>query len=124
MLCSNQLSYVADGAHYSLVAGGCVKQISENFLAFYQTLKVLRRLDGNILLKNGTLTDLQRAFTCCTETLMALSNAPTTTTTDLQMPQASPLVLRIIGAVALAHLINDLIQAVSAVDLSDAQGQI
>jgi len=27
-------------------------------------------------------------------------------------PQSSPLVMRIIGAVALAHLINDLIQAV------------
>ena len=42
---------------------------------------------------------------------MALSNAQTTTTAS-QAPQTSPLVLRIIGAVALAHLINDLIQAV------------
>lgn len=30
----------------------------------------------------------------------------------LDPPQASPLVMRIIGAVALAHLINDLIQAI------------
>ena len=43
---------------------------------------------------------------------MAISDTPIKTTPDLQMPQASPLVLRIIGAVALAHLINDLIQAV------------
>ena len=43
---------------------------------------------------------------------MALSNAQTKTTTASLAPQTSPLVLRIIGAVALAHLINDLIQAV------------
>ena len=43
---------------------------------------------------------------------MAISDTPIKSTPDLQMPQASPLVLRIIGAVALAHLINDLIQAV------------
>ena len=43
---------------------------------------------------------------------MALSNAQTTTSTASQTPQSSPLVMRIIGAVALAHLINDLIQAV------------
>ena len=43
---------------------------------------------------------------------MALSNAQTKTTTASPPAQTSPLVLRIIGAVALAHLINDLIQAV------------
>ena len=43
---------------------------------------------------------------------MALSNAQTTTTASSPAPQTSPLVMRIIGAVALAHLINDLIQAV------------
>lgn len=43
---------------------------------------------------------------------MALSNVQTKTTSASQAPQTSPLVLRIIGAVALAHLINDLIQAV------------
>ena len=43
---------------------------------------------------------------------MALSNAQIKTTSDTQLPQSSPLVMRIIGAVALAHLINDLIQAV------------
>ena len=43
---------------------------------------------------------------------MALSNAQTTTTASPPVPQSSPLVMRIIGAVALAHLINDLIQAV------------
>jgi len=43
---------------------------------------------------------------------MAISDTPIKTTPDLQMPQASPLVLRIIGAVALAHLFNVLFQAV------------
>ena len=43
---------------------------------------------------------------------MALSNVHTKTTTATPTPQSSPLVMRIIGAVALAHLINDLIQAV------------
>ena len=43
---------------------------------------------------------------------MALSNVHTKTTTATPAPQSSPLVMRIIGAVALAHLINDLIQAV------------
>ena len=43
---------------------------------------------------------------------MALSNVQTKTTTATPTPQSSPLVMRIIGAVALAHLINDLIQAV------------
>ncbi|MBO6277827.1 MAG: MFS transporter, partial [Pseudomonas sp.] len=43
---------------------------------------------------------------------MALSNAQTTTIASPPAPQSSPLVMRIIGAVALAHLINDLIQAV------------
>ena len=43
---------------------------------------------------------------------MALSNAQTNTTASSSAPQSSPLVMRIIGAVALAHLINDLIQAV------------
>ena len=57
MLCSNQLSYVANGAHYSLEWGMCQANILKNLL-FYQPLKDLRRLDGNILLKNGTLTDL------------------------------------------------------------------
>ena len=43
---------------------------------------------------------------------MSLSNAQTKTTDSPSVPQSSPLVMRIIGAVALAHLINDLIQAV------------
>ncbi len=43
---------------------------------------------------------------------MSLSNAQTKTTDLPSVPQSSPLVMRIIGAVALAHLINDLIQAV------------
>ena len=43
---------------------------------------------------------------------MSLSNAQTKTTESPSVPQSSPLVMRIIGAVALAHLINDLIQAV------------
>ena len=58
MLCSNQLSYVANGAHYSFEPGMCQANILKNSL-FNQPLKDLRRLDGNILLKNGTLTDLQ-----------------------------------------------------------------
>ncbi len=57
MLCSNQLSYVANGAHYSLVRGMCQANILK-FSLFYQPLKVFRPLDGNILLKSGTLTDL------------------------------------------------------------------
>ncbi|SDQ46585.1 hypothetical protein SAMN04490192_1320 [Pseudomonas lundensis] len=36
----------------------CQANILKNSL-FNQPLKNLRRLDGNILLKNGTLTDLQ-----------------------------------------------------------------
>jgi FSR family fosmidomycin resistance protein-like MFS transporter len=43
---------------------------------------------------------------------MAISNTPGDTTSPAATPQSSPLVMRIIGAVALAHLINDLIQAV------------
>ncbi|MCO7612483.1 MFS transporter [Pseudomonas chlororaphis] len=43
---------------------------------------------------------------------MASSNPQTVATTASSASQSSPLVLRIIGAVALAHLINDLIQAV------------
>ncbi|MGE8351391.1 MAG: MFS transporter [Pseudomonas protegens] len=43
---------------------------------------------------------------------MASSNSPSVATTASPASQSSPLVLRIIGAVALAHLINDLIQAV------------
>lgn len=43
---------------------------------------------------------------------MASSNPQTVATTASPASQSSPLVLRIIGAVALAHLINDLIQAV------------
>jgi FSR family fosmidomycin resistance protein-like MFS transporter len=43
---------------------------------------------------------------------MAISNTPADTTSPAATPQSSPLVMRIIGAVALAHLINDLIQAV------------
>src|SRR5471030_20453 len=49
---------------------------------------------------------------CCTETLMAISNAQTGSTPAPAPSQSSPLVMRIIGAVALAHLINDLIQSV------------
>ena len=82
------------------------------FSLFYQTLKVFQPLHGIVTLKNGTLTHLQCAFICCSETLMALSNAQTNTTASPDVPQSSPLVMRIIGAVALAHLINDLIQAV------------
>ncbi|CAI8947280.1 MFS transporter [Pseudomonas sp. IT-P294] len=43
---------------------------------------------------------------------MAISNATTGATPASATPQSSPLVMRIIGAVALAHLINDLIQSV------------
>ncbi|MGE8067634.1 MFS transporter [Pseudomonas sp. NPDC089569] len=43
---------------------------------------------------------------------MAISNAQSATTTAPASSQSSPLVMRIIGAVALAHLINDLIQSV------------
>lgn len=43
---------------------------------------------------------------------MAISNAQTGATSAPATPQSSPLVMRIIGAVALAHLINDLIQSV------------
>ncbi|AAY94392.1 MFS transporter [Pseudomonas protegens] len=43
---------------------------------------------------------------------MASSNSPSVAATASPASQSSPLVLRIIGAVALAHLINDLIQAV------------
>ncbi|WLG96709.1 MFS transporter [Pseudomonas sp. FP198] len=43
---------------------------------------------------------------------MAISNTQADTTSPAATPQSSPLVMRIIGAVALAHLINDLIQAV------------
>ncbi|AHL35921.1 Fosmidomycin resistance protein [Pseudomonas brassicacearum] len=43
---------------------------------------------------------------------MAISNTHADTTAVPATPQSSPLVMRIIGAVALAHLINDLIQAV------------
>ncbi|ROM80996.1 MFS transporter [Pseudomonas brassicacearum] len=43
---------------------------------------------------------------------MAISNTHADTTSIPATPQSSPLVMRIIGAVALAHLINDLIQAV------------
>ncbi|WP_434562324.1 MFS transporter [Pseudomonas sp. D2-30] len=43
---------------------------------------------------------------------MAISNTPADATPIGATPQSSPLVMRIIGAVALAHLINDLIQAV------------
>src|SRR5476651_2550763 len=43
---------------------------------------------------------------------MAISNAQTGTTPTSATSQSSPLVMRIIGAVALAHLINDLIQSV------------
>jgi FSR family fosmidomycin resistance protein-like MFS transporter len=43
---------------------------------------------------------------------MAISNTQADMTSAATTPQSSPLVMRIIGAVALAHLINDLIQAV------------
>ncbi|MGV8917594.1 MAG: MFS transporter [Pseudomonas sp.] len=43
---------------------------------------------------------------------MALTNAQSSTIPPVATPQSSPLVMRIIGAVALAHLINDLIQSV------------
>ena len=43
---------------------------------------------------------------------MAISNAQTGSVPASATPQSSPLVMRIIGAVALAHLINDLIQSV------------
>ena len=43
---------------------------------------------------------------------MAISNTPAVTPPVTAPAQSSPLVMRIIGAVALAHLINDLIQAV------------
>ncbi|MBA1380374.1 MFS transporter [Pseudomonas brassicacearum] len=43
---------------------------------------------------------------------MAISNTQADMTSAAATPQNSPLVMRIIGAVALAHLINDLIQAV------------
>ncbi|MBU6956775.1 MFS transporter [Pseudomonas sp. CVAP len=43
---------------------------------------------------------------------MATSNAQTVASPALATSQSSPLVMRIIGAVALAHLINDLIQSV------------
>lgn len=43
---------------------------------------------------------------------MAISNLQTPLSPASTAPQTSPLVMRIIGAVALAHLINDLIQAV------------
>ncbi|MDE1165082.1 MAG: MFS transporter [Pseudomonas sp.] len=43
---------------------------------------------------------------------MATSNAQTSAAPSAASPQSSPLVMRIIGACALAHLINDLIQSV------------
>ena len=43
---------------------------------------------------------------------MAISNIQSSPVPPLAASQSSPLVMRIIGAVALAHLINDLIQAV------------
>ncbi|WP_460130154.1 MFS transporter [Pseudomonas sp. H1_D05] len=43
---------------------------------------------------------------------MAISNVQTAAATAPAAPQSNPLVMRIIGAVALAHLINDLIQSV------------
>jgi len=46
------------------------------------------------------------------ETPMAISNAQTGSAPASATAQSSPLVMRIIGAVALAHLINDLIQSV------------
>lgn len=49
---------------------------------------------------------------CRMETPMAISNTQAATPSVAAPAQSSPLVMRIIGAVALAHLINDLIQAV------------
>jgi len=43
---------------------------------------------------------------------MAVSSTPSTPVSPAAVPQSSPLVMRIIGAVALAHLLNDLIQAI------------
>ncbi|MBT9572604.1 MAG: MFS transporter, partial [Pseudomonas umsongensis] len=43
---------------------------------------------------------------------MAISNVQPATAAASAPSQSSPLVMRIIGAVALAHLINDLIQSV------------
>src|SRR5471032_1937377 len=43
---------------------------------------------------------------------MALSNSQPSVATTPSAGQTSPLVMRVIGAVALAHLINDLIQSV------------
>lgn len=43
---------------------------------------------------------------------MAISNVQSAAASAPTAPQSSPLVMRIIGAVALAHLINDLIQSV------------
>lgn len=43
---------------------------------------------------------------------MAVSSTPSSPVTPAAVPQSSPLVMRIIGAVALAHLLNDLIQAI------------
>ncbi len=43
---------------------------------------------------------------------MAISNVQTAAASATAAPQSSPLVMRIIGSVALAHLINDLIQSV------------
>ncbi|MFP6830882.1 MAG: MFS transporter [Pseudomonas sp.] len=43
---------------------------------------------------------------------MAISNVQTAAASAPAAPQSNPLVMRIIGAVALAHLINDLIQSV------------
>ncbi len=48
----------------------------------------------------------------CLETLMAISTPQTAASAAPATSQSSPLVMRIIGAVALAHLINDLIQSV------------
>src|ERR1700712_1269524 len=44
--------------------------------------------------------------------VMALTNAQSSAIPPVASTQSSPLVMRIIGAVALAHLINDLIQSV------------
>ncbi|WP_268797203.1 MFS transporter [Pseudomonas huanghezhanensis] len=43
---------------------------------------------------------------------MAVSSTPSSAVSPAAVPQSSPLVMRIIGAVALAHLLNDLIQAI------------
>jgi len=64
------------------------------------------------MVKNGTLMRLPCAPTRRMETPMAISNTQADMTSAAATPQSSPLVMRIIGAVALAHLINDLIQAV------------